>query len=186
MADLLSALSIARSGTKVDSAGTASLTTGATAKLKAMMGDNPMVSFAILCVAAAGQGQAKMEKAYEAYEDTTDYYKEVNKYSQEAAEKQRDAADQDKATYMSSGMVAFCDKNDIGYSTKGNDKKHNEDEWQNLRDGLDYEKNIASTDMKMAGAKFDQAAKDCDSAQQMAVDCVKKNTDVFGTLAKTL
>jgi hypothetical protein len=186
MTDLLSVLSIARNGTSVNSSGEASLSTAATAKLKAMMGDNPMVSFAVLCVAAAGQGQAKMEKAYENYEDTTDYYKEVNKYAQEAAEKQRDADDQDKATSMSSGMVAFCDKNNIGYSTKGGDKKHDEDQWQSLRDGLDSEKNIASTDMKMAGAEFDQAAKDCDSSQQMAVDCVKKNTDIFGTLAKTI
>jgi hypothetical protein len=163
MTDLLSVLSIARNGTSVNSSGEASLSTAATAKLK-----------------------AKMEKAYENYEDTTDYYKEVNKYAQEAAEKQRDADDQDKATSMSSGMVAFCDKNNIGYSTKGGDKKHDEDQWQSLRDGLDSEKNIASTDMKMAGAEFDQAAKDCDSSQQMAVDCVKKNTDIFGTLAKTI
>jgi hypothetical protein len=186
MTDLLSVLSIAREGTSVNSSGEASLSATAKSRLQAMMGDNPMVSFAVLCVAAAGQGQAKMEKAYADYEDTTDYYKDVNKYAQEAAEKQRDADDQDKATSMSAGMIAFCDNNNIGYSTKGGDKKHNEDEWQSLRDGLDSEKNIASTDMKMAGAKFDQAAKDCDSAQQMAVDCVKKNTDVFGTLAKTL
>jgi hypothetical protein len=186
MTDLLSVLSIARNGTSREQQRRGQPEHGGHGQAQGHDGRQPHGVLRRLVRGRRRAGPGQDGKAYENYEDTTDYYKEVNKYAQEAAEKQRDADDQDKATSMSSGMVAFCDKNNIGYSTKGGDKKHDEDQWQSLRDGLDSEKNIASTDMKMAGAEFDQAAKDCDSSQQMAVDCVKKNTDIFGTLAKTI
>lgn len=151
-----------------------------------MPSENPMVGYVILCAAAAGQGQAKMTAAYDEYEDTADAYKEANSYAQEAAEQQQAAADSGNSTAMSSGLIAYCDENDIGYSTKGGDYKHDEDQWQTLRDGLDSQKSITSTDMKMAGAEFDQAAKDADSAQQLAADGVSKAVDVFSTLGKSI
>ena len=140
-------------------------------------------AYIVLCVAAAGQGQFRMEKAYNNYEKKADAYKEVNKYSQEAAYKQQRAADDDGCTTMSTGLVNYCKDNNVGYSKKGNDYNHNKDEWQSLRDGLDYEKSMKSTDMKMAASKFDQASKDCDSAQQMAVDGVKKNSDILSKVS---
>ena len=124
-----------------------------------------------------------MEKAYNNYEKKADAYKEVNKYSQEAAYKQQRAADDDGCTTMSTGLVNYCKDNNVGYSKKGNDYNHDKDEWQSLRDGLDYEKSMKSTDMKMAASKFDQASKDCDSAQQMAVDGVKKNSDILSKVS---
>lgn len=147
------------------------------------IGKNVNTAFIVLCVAAAGQGQFRMEKAYEDYEKKSDAYKDVNKYSQEAAEKQQAAADKDGTTSMSTGLVNYCKANDIGYSTAGDDYRHDKDEWQSLRDGLDYEKSIKSTDMKMSASKFDQASKDCDSAQQMAVDGVKKNSDILSKVS---
>ena len=151
--------------------------------IKQEVGGKVNTAYIVLCVAAAGQGQFRMEKAFNNYEKKSEAYKTVNKYSQEAASKQQGAADSGGCTTMSDGLVAYCKKNNVGFSKKGNDYNHNKDEWQSLRDGLDYEKSKKSTDMKMAASKFDQASKDCDSAQQMAVDGVKKNTDILSKVS---
>lgn len=151
--------------------------------VKQEIGDNVNTAFIVLCVAAAGQAQFRMEKAYNDYKAKADDYQEVNRMSKLAADGQQEAADKDGTSKMDDALVRYCHREDIGYSTAGDDLRHDKDEWQSLRDGLDYQKSIASTDMKMEASKFDQATKDCDSAQQMAVDGVKKFSDVVGKLA---
>ena len=193
MADLLGALDKAYKGSYINSSGQAKLYTSTKTALTRMMGlnkavpegesPNVLLAFTVLCVASAGQNQKKMEKCYNDYDSEAKNYKKVCKYSQEAATKQQQASDDDKATKMSAGMVHFCKQKDIGYSKEGKDYKHDKDEWQSLRDNLDYEKSKASTDLKMAASKFDTASKDYDSAVQGATKGVKDHGDLFSKLS---
>lgn len=187
MVDLLDVMDQGYKYATIDSDGNADLSARGEVKVKGMMpSENVMVAYSVLCVAAAGVQQKAMEKAYDEYETTSNYYEKVCTYSQTAATKQQEAADNDECTYMSTTMRDWCDANGVGYSKAGNDRKHDSDEWQVVRDNLDYEKSIASTDMKMAGSEFDNVAKDFDSAQQMAVDGVKDNADLFSTLGRSI
>ncbi|WP_461211061.1 hypothetical protein [Desulfocurvus sp. DL9XJH121] len=198
--------------TREENTFTAGLTgTGVTAFSNKAAAETVHGAYLALCMASAGQQTAKMQKVYEAYQEKCNSYQEVCKLSQWAAGRYQVAVDQDKAVGFGVGDVKSGDYDlttprglsqysravsaeqtriktaltNYGVKFPGDDKL-DKDQWQTVRDGLDYAKNIQSTDMKTLAAQFDQAAKDCDSAQQLATDAIKDLGGLLSSVGKSI
>jgi len=141
------------------------------------------VGFTVMCLASAGQNQKKMEHFYKEYELAANEYKLACDASREAAEGQQEAVDSGKASEMSATLLMFCTNHEVEYSTKGKDYKHDKEQWQSLRDGLDYEKSAMSTELKMVGSKFDNASKDYDSTVQGANKGIQDYTSLLSKVS---
>lgn len=172
---------------------------------------NPIISFARLAAFFAGQQSFKMELKLKEYTAQHDEYKLLLEHSQEAHTGQAEAARNDGLSNSSKTFNYFFNHKVLGRGDgpvtrtndkyaeivegqndyilkydKGNDSKHNKDEWGRIIGVINEKKDLESTDLNKLSTEMDMAVKDSDSAQQMAANAIKKSNDLMSTQAKSL
>ncbi|MBI9089837.1 MAG: hypothetical protein JEZ12_11525 [Desulfobacterium sp.] len=148
---------------------------------------NPIQAFACVAAFFAGEQETIMGEKLEEYEAQHNEYKECLQYSKEAHEGKSETVS-NKYSYSGSGFDDYMNKiSDGKYSSKmdkGNDGKHNKEEWQSFADVINQQKDMESTDLNKLSTEMDMAVKDSSEAEQMVVNAVKKMIELMTTQGK--
>ncbi|MCK5100921.1 MAG: hypothetical protein KAR45_22620 [Desulfobacteraceae bacterium] len=157
-------------------------------KARAAATKNPILAFACVAAYFAGEKYTVQEDKLDEYEEKHEDYKNCLTWSKYAHERKARATELDKACSGSGGFKSYVSsiiEGSFNDMDKGNDNKHNKDEWQAFIDVINKEKDIQSTDLNKISTEMDMAVKDCSEAEQMAANAVKRANDLMSTQGKT-
>ena len=153
--------------------------------------DNPMCAFMLLTAYFSGKQESVMEGRMKEYEEKHNAYKETLDMSKEAHEGKAVIGKNKKTkkySPYSDGFKTYMDRitkdRFSDEMQKGNDTLHSKDEWGQMIDIINQQKDMDSTELNKLSTQMDAAVKDSSEAQQMCANAVKKVSDLMATLGK--